>query len=84
MAHTSPVYVACGGDYQLFDADAAQYMLTLLDGGLAYIKHRSRQHPPGTVDHHHGEHNHEAFLSRPFQEAQAAIHQRMHDLGIPH
>lgn len=84
MAHTSPVYVACGGDYQLFDADAAQYMLTLLDGGLAYIRNRSRQHPPGTVDHHHGEHDHEAFLSRPFQEAQAAIHKRMHELGIPH
>jgi hypothetical protein len=84
MAHTSPVYIACGGDYQLFDLDAAKYMLTLLDGGLSYIKQRSRQHPPGAVDHHHGERDHEAFLSRPFQEAQAAIHQRMHDLGIPH
>jgi hypothetical protein len=59
-------------------------MLTLLDGGLSYIKQRSRQHSPGTVDHHHGEPDHEAFLSRPFQEAQAAIHQRMHELGIPH
>jgi hypothetical protein len=84
MAHTSPVYVACGGEYQLFDLEAAQYMLTLVDGGLSYIKHRSRQHPTHTVDHHHGEHDHEAFLSRPFQEAQEAIHRRMHELGIPH
>lgn len=84
MAHTSPVYVACGGDYQLFDPEAAQYMLTLLDGGLSYIRHRSRQHAPGTVDHHHGEADHEAFLSRPFQEAQEAIHRRMHELGIAH
>jgi hypothetical protein len=84
MAHTSPVYVACGGDYQLFDPEAAQYMLTLLDGGLSYIHQRSRQHAPGTVDHHHGEANHEAFLSRPFQEAQQAIHRRMHELGIAH
>jgi hypothetical protein len=84
MAHTSPVYVACGGEYQLFDLEAAQYMLTLVDGGLSYIKHRSRQHPPHSVDHHHGERDHEAFLSRPFQEAREAIHHRMHELGIPH
>jgi hypothetical protein len=84
MAHTSPVYVACGGEYQLFELEAAQYMLTLVDGGLSYIRHRSRQHRPCTVDHHHGEDDHEAYLSRPFQEAREAIHRRMHELGIEH
>ena len=33
MAHTSPVYVSCGGDYWRFDARAASYMLTLIDRG---------------------------------------------------
>jgi hypothetical protein len=32
----------------------------------------------------HGEHDHLAYLGRPFQEAMAAIHERMHELGIPH
>jgi hypothetical protein len=83
MAHTSPIYVACGGDYQLFDPEAAQYMLTLVQGGLDYIRHRS-PHYHGEVTHHHGEHDHLAYLERPFQEAMAAIHKRMHELGIPH
>jgi hypothetical protein len=84
MGHTSPVYVACGGDYQLFDLAAAQYMLTLVDGGLSYIRHRSPQHRPADVTHHHGEADHMAYLESPFHEAHAAIHKRMHELGIPH
>jgi hypothetical protein len=84
MAHTSPVYIACGGDYQLFDPEAAQYMLTLVQGGLDYIRHRSPQHQHPHVTHHHGEEDHLAYLERPFREAMAAIHKRMHELGIPH
>src|SRR6185312_10465832 len=38
MAHTSPVYVAVGEEAQLFDPGTASYMLTLLDGSLAYIR----------------------------------------------
>ena len=33
---------------------------------------------------HHGEMDHLAYLERPFVEARAAIHRRMHQLGIPH
>jgi len=33
------------------------------------------------VTHHHGEGDHEDYLERPFLEAQAAIHRRMHELG---
>ena len=51
---------------------------------LAYIRETSTQHRPGTVTHHHGEEDHMAYLERPFLEAQAAIHRRMHHLGIPH
>ena len=44
MAHTSPIYVTCQDQYAVFDSASAQYMLTLIDGGLSYIRHRSPQH----------------------------------------
>jgi hypothetical protein len=84
FAHTSPIYVACGGDWQRFSPETARYMLTLIDGSLTYIRNRSPRYRPGTVTHHHGEADHQAYLERPFQEAIAAIHRRMHALGLPH
>ncbi len=84
MAHTSPVYITRGEEYRLFAPAAAQYMLTLMHGGIDYIRRRSPQHPPGTATHHHGEHDHMAYLERPFQEGIAALHRRMHELGIEH
>jgi hypothetical protein len=82
VAHTSPIYVACGGDWWLFDQETAQYMLTLIDGSLTYMRELSPRYQPGTVTHHHGEEDHEAYLERPFLEARAAIHRRMHELGF--
>ncbi len=79
MAHTSPIYLAVGENWWMFEAETAQYMLTLLEGGRAYIRQRSRQHPPGTVTHHHGEEDHLHFLDRPFREAIEAIHRRIHE-----
>jgi hypothetical protein len=84
FAHTSPIYVACGGEWQMFDRAAAQYLLTLVDGALTYIRETSYQHRTGTVTHHHGEDDHLAYLERPFHEARGAIHRRMHALGIEH
>ncbi len=84
MAHTSPVYLAVGGEWWLYDADVATYMITLLEGSLAYIRTRSRQARPGTVTHAHRESDHQAFLERPFQEALQAVHARMHRNGIAH
>jgi hypothetical protein len=84
MAHTSPIYVARGGDYHLFDRDAAHYMLTLIDGSLSYIRELSPRYPVGTVTHHHGEADHQAYLERPFLQAREAIHRRMHELGVEH
>ena len=82
FSHTSPVYVACGGEWWMFDGPAAQYMLTMIDGDLAYIRETSGQHRPGSVTHHHGEDDHIAYLERPFLEAREAIHQRMEKLGV--
>ena len=85
FAHTSPVYVADGdAEWSMWSDATAQYMLTLIDGSLDYIRHRSTQYPHGHASHHHGEADHQAFLERPFHEAREAIHRRMHALGIPH
>ncbi|MBI3910396.1 MAG: CehA/McbA family metallohydrolase, partial [Armatimonadetes bacterium] len=84
FAHTSPIYIAVGGEWWLFDRDTAQYMLTLIEGGLAYIRHTAPQHTPSAVTPHHGEEDHLAYLERPYQEAIAAIHRRMHQLGVEH
>lgn len=81
FAHTSPIYIAAGGDWWLFDAEATQYMLTLIEGGLDYIRHTAARHPPGTVTHHHGEADHLAYLERPFYEAQEAVLERMRRKG---
>jgi hypothetical protein len=82
FAHTSPIYVACGGDWSMFDKATAQYMLTLIEGDLEYIRHNSTQADHGTVTHHHGEEDHVAYLERPFHEAREAVQERMRRLGV--
>jgi hypothetical protein len=82
FAHTSPVYVACGGEWWMFDEERARYMLTLIDAGVTYIREGSGQHKPGTVTHHHGEEDHIAYLEHPFHEAREAVEARMRKLGI--
>jgi hypothetical protein len=84
FAHTSPIYVAVGGEWSLFDRVTAEYMLTLIEGSLAHIHDRAAHYPEGSVTHHHGETNHLDYLERPFREAIEAIHRRMHQMGIPH
>lgn len=84
FAHTSPIYVAVGGEWWMFDKATAEYMLTLVDGTIQYIRDHARRYEPGTVTHHHNHHDHAEFLEEPFQQAAAAIHKRMHRLGVPH
>jgi len=84
MAHTSPVYLAVGGEWWMFDLGAANYLLTLLQGGIDYIHQRAPQWEPKSVTHHHGLADHLSFLEEPFRQGIQAIHARMHALGIPH
>ena len=77
MAHTSPVYISVGGEWWMHNKETSQYMLTLINGGLEYIRTQSRQYPQGTVTHHHGENNHQAYLERPFHEALEKIQAKM-------
>lgn len=76
MAHTSPIYIACGPDWSMFDPEAAHYMLTMIEGSLAYLRSRPRYYPPGTVTHHHGQTDHLAYMEQPFLEAREAIERR--------
>jgi hypothetical protein len=77
FAHTSPVYIACGNDDPPIAVDVAEYMMTLVEGGLEYIRNSSRQYPPTTVTHHHGEADHLAYLERPYHQAREAILRRL-------
>ena len=83
FAHTSPVYIAVGGEWWMFDAEVARYMLTLIDGSVQYIRHIALQHDH-QVQHHHDFSDHREYLEEPFHEAAQALHKRMHDLGIAH
>jgi hypothetical protein len=83
-AHTSPIYVAAGGEWEMFDAETAQYMLTLVEGSLDYLRHTAPRHPAGTVTYHHGEADHLAYLERPFQQALEELHRRLHAAGVAH
>lgn len=80
-AHTSPIYVACGGAWELFDPAEAERVLTVVDGALAYVREMTRQYPPGTVTHHHGHDDHMAYLERPFLEAQQKLNERLSVAG---
>ena len=82
FAHTSPVYVASGDDWTMFDEGTARYMLTLVDGCLEYIDHTAPYWEPGSITHHHGEDDHVAWLKRPFHEAREAVETRLAEHGL--
>ena len=81
-SHSGPTYVACGGDWWMFDKDVALHMLNIIEGDLAYIRETAGQMPPDRVTHRHGDDNHIEYLSKPFIEAREAIHERMRKLGV--
>ena len=81
-SHTSPIYVACGGDWWMFDRDVAAHMLNIIEGDLVYIRQTAGQLPADRVTHRHGDDDHIEYLSRPFIEAREAIHERMRELGV--
>ena len=74
MAHTSPVYVACG-ERDAADHGALAEILTLIERGRSYVEHRAAA-AAGTALHHHGG-DHRAFLVRPFDQALAAVRARL-------
>ena len=77
FAHTSPIYIACKEDWWMFDHKHAEYMMTLIEGGLGYIRERSGQHSHGNVTHQHGQSDHMAYLEAPFWEAHKMVADRL-------
>jgi hypothetical protein len=77
FAHSSPIYLACGERDRRGDRDGLQYMLTLVEGSLEYVRRTAPRHRHGTVTHHHGEADHLAYLERPFLEALTALRARL-------
>jgi len=76
FAHTSPVYVACGGDWTMSDPEGLRYIRTLVEGTRDYVRHTAVRRPDGLTTHHHGEADHLAWLERPFNEALRALDER--------
>jgi hypothetical protein len=80
FAHTSPVYISTGGEWEARDSHAARYLKTLVEGGLNYVRHTAVYHPAGTVTHHHGRDDHSSYIEGPFLEALAALRARYPDV----
>jgi hypothetical protein len=76
FAHTSPVYIACGGDWAMADPEGLGYIRTLVEGAREYVRHTAVRRPDQLTTHHHGEADHLAWLERPFAEALRALDQR--------
>lgn len=77
MAHTSPIYIAVGEEWWMYNRETAQYMLTLNHGGIEYIDQLGRRYPHGNITHHHRQEDHLAYLSEPFHEAEKIINERL-------
>jgi hypothetical protein len=76
FAHTSPVYVACGGEWTMTDPEGIRYMRTLVEGARDYVRHTATRRSDQFTTHHHGEADHLAWLERPFNEALRALDER--------
>jgi hypothetical protein len=72
-AHTSPVYVVAGEE-DLFNPSDATYMLTLLEGGLTWLDTLSIPADP----------DRQRRARQVFEDAQGALHRRMHARGEAH
>ena len=76
FAHTSPVYLACGGEWTMTDPEGIRYLRTLVEGAREYVRHTAVRRSDQLTTHHHGEPDHLAWLERPFAEALRALEER--------
>lgn len=72
-AHTSPVYLVAPGK-NLMSTTSASYMMKLIDGSRSYVENLATRPDPERL----------AQIVRVFEEAQAALHRRLHAHGASH
>jgi hypothetical protein len=76
MAHTSPVYIACGAQEHPADREALEHIRTLIHRSRTYVQNRAAITAGTDVLHHHGR-DHREYLIRPFDQARTAIEHRL-------
>jgi hypothetical protein len=80
IAHTSPVYIACGpGAWMRRDSGTISYMQLLVELSIAHVRQRAAASMSGAIVHHHGKPDHLMHLLRPLEEARAALLERASD-----
>lgn len=72
-AHSSPVYVTVG-DKELFSPQVATFMLTLIKGGITYLRETAPYRDASKRERH----------VRFFECARTELHRRLHAHGIAH
>jgi hypothetical protein len=80
MAHTSPVYLACGEREHPADREALEHIGALIDRARSYVANRAALSGGPEILHRHGG-NHREYLIRPFDEARAAVGRRLLNEG---
>jgi hypothetical protein len=78
VSHTSPVYVTDAASWERYDAEVVDTMLAMVDGARRHVTEQARTRWAGSVLHRHGERDHLKYLTRPFDEATAALRARRH------
>jgi hypothetical protein len=77
FAHTSPVYLTTGSAWSRRDAPSLQYLLTLTEGTLEYVRTAAVRHDPGRRWHPRWTPGYSEFLERPLVEALDVISRRL-------
>ena len=77
MAHTSPVYVACGSEpWSRQDEASLQHMITLVDISRAYVDAVALRHPSG-YGYYGNPQQQRRGLTEPLDEALRRLRDRL-------
>jgi len=79
VAHSSPIYVACGEQRRMRDQAALDYITRLVRRARSYVTDMASYGADIEVRHHHDEPDHGNFLQRPFDEAESILRSRVKD-----
>ncbi|MFF1832483.1 CehA/McbA family metallohydrolase [Paenarthrobacter sp. NPDC058040] len=76
MAHSSPIYLACGDRESAADKEALEHIGAQVERARSYVLHRHGTSTEPDVLHHHGG-DHREFLVRPFDQARRDVERRL-------